>query len=98
MENLPNRLKAARVSANITQEQAAKIVGVSINTIGNIEKKSYRDISIGSVLDYSKLTGESMEYLLYGYDRHEYLKARFEEAKDVIERTLRGSLESINEF
>ncbi len=57
------KIKNARIKANLTQEQAAEILGVSRQTISNWEtKKTYPDIV--SVVKMSDLYNVSLDHLL----------------------------------
>lgn len=60
-----SKIKKSRADANLTQEQAADLLGVSRQTISNWEnEKSYPDII--SVLKMSNLYDVSLDYLLKG--------------------------------
>ena len=58
------RLNAARVNAGLTQEDVAKLFGVSKNTVVNWEKgRSFPDIETGKAL--AKLFGMSVDDLIF---------------------------------
>lgn len=47
MDKLPITLKAARVNSNMTQSEAAKKIGITVDTLSNYERgKSYPDVPI----------------------------------------------------
>ncbi len=65
MLSISEKLKQARLNANMTQEAVAEHVGVSRQTISNWENgKSYPDIS--SVISLSDLYGLTLDALLKG--------------------------------
>lgn len=44
---MPVTLKSARVNKNLTQVEAAKLIGVTVDTLSNYERgKSYPDVPI----------------------------------------------------
>lgn len=44
---MPITLKAARVNSNMTQSEAAKKIGITVDTLSNYERgKSYPDVPI----------------------------------------------------
>lgn len=44
---MPITLKAARVNRSLSQKEAAKLIGISIDTLGNYERgKSFPDIPV----------------------------------------------------
>jgi transcriptional regulator with XRE-family HTH domain len=44
---VPITLKAARINKNLTQAEAAKMIGVTVDTLGNYERgRSYPDVPI----------------------------------------------------
>lgn len=44
---MPITLKSARVNKNLTQAEAAKLIGVTVDTLSNYERgKSYPDVPI----------------------------------------------------
>lgn len=44
---MPITLKAARANKNLTQSEAAKLIGVTVDTLSNYERgKSYPDVPI----------------------------------------------------
>lgn len=44
---MPVTLKSARVNRNLTQVEAAKLIGVTVDTLSNYERgKSYPDVPI----------------------------------------------------
>lgn len=44
---MPITLKSARVNKNLTQVEAAKLIGVTVDTLSNYERgKSYPDVPI----------------------------------------------------
>ena len=61
--NIGTKIKTARVEANLTQEKAAEILGVSRQTVSNWEnEKSYPDIV--SVIKMSDIYNVSLDKLL----------------------------------
>jgi transcriptional regulator with XRE-family HTH domain len=47
VDKLPITLKAARVNNNMTQSEAAKKIGITVDTLSNYERgKSYPDVPI----------------------------------------------------
>ena len=61
--DIGGKIKSARISANLTQEQVADFLNVSRQTISNWENgKTYPDIV--SVVKMSDLYGISLDYLL----------------------------------
>ena len=62
MEKFKISLKAARVNANMTQEQVAKAVHRNKQTIVNWEK-GFTQIKVNDLLALSELYGIPVEYL-----------------------------------
>lgn len=58
-------LKAIRVNHNETQEQTAKIIGVSVETWANYEKgRSYPDIPIlNKILEHFNISFDEVDFL-----------------------------------
>ena len=47
MNVMPITLKAARINKNLTQAEAAKQIGVTVDTLGNYERgRSYPDVPV----------------------------------------------------
>ena len=63
MKNYGTRLKKAREFLGLTQEQVSKIVGMSRNTIVNIEN-NLRSIKAEELEDFSKLYGITIEEII----------------------------------
>lgn len=88
MQYLPNRLKEARIKAELSQADMANYMGVSTNTIYRIERSLAQDIKLGFIQEYARITGTSAEFLIFGDQYLSYYLRRFDEAKEIIERTL----------
>ena len=65
MRNLVTRLKEAREYLGLTQEEVAKLIGVSRVIITNIEAGT-RKVSAEELSKFSKIYGWSMEELMEG--------------------------------
>jgi putative transcriptional regulator len=59
-----NRLKVARVEKGLTQEQLAKMAGVTRQTIGLIEANKYNP-TLKLCLKLARLTGKSLDELFW---------------------------------
>jgi putative transcriptional regulator len=59
-----NRLKVARVEKGLTQEQLAKMAGVTRQTIGLIEASKYNP-TLKLCLKLAGLTGKSLDELFW---------------------------------
>ena len=73
MKNLGTRLKEAREYVGLTQEEVAKLLGVSRVIITNIESGS-RKVSAEELSKLAKIYGWTMEELLEGEKREENIK------------------------
>ena len=63
-ENLPNRLKLARVERDLTQTELADLVGVTRQTIGLIEGGGYNP-TLKLCLRLARATGKSLDDLFW---------------------------------
>ena len=71
--NIGTKIKNARTSANLTQEQVAEALDVSRQTVSNWEnEKTYPDIV--SVIKMSDLYNISLDHLLKGKSMSDYLE------------------------
>lgn len=64
-------LKTAREMRGYTQEEAAKIIGISVDTLGNYERgKSYPDIPVlRKIEDAYKVPYRQLIFLPLDYDK-----------------------------
>lgn len=67
MKNL--KLKAARVKKDLTQEELAKKVGVTRQTIGLIETGKYNP-TINLCIDICKVLGKTLDELFWEEDKN----------------------------
>lgn len=88
MKHIPERLREVRQKSGYSQSEMAAKLGVSSNTISAIEKADARDIRIGTIQAYARHTGCSVEYLIFGENYLQGTLLRFDEATEVIQRTL----------
>ena len=72
MKNYGTILKKARKFLGLTQEQVSKIIGISKNTIANIENNS-RSIKDEELEDFLKLYGITIEEII-SIDKNESLE------------------------
>lgn len=74
MENLKARftLRTARERLGLTQKQAAELIGVGVDTLGNYERgKSYPDIPILRKIEaVYNLSYEQLIFLPLDYDKN----------------------------
>ncbi len=68
MKNI--RLKVARVELGMSQEELAKAVGVTRQTIGAIENGSYNP-TLNLCIDICKVTGKTLNDLFWEEDEDE---------------------------
>lgn len=88
--DIGNKIKNSRKEAEITQEQAAELLGVSRQTISNWEnEKSYPDII--SVIKMSECYGVSLDYLLKGEKPMQNYYDYLEESTNVVKSNDRKS-------
>lgn len=88
--DIGNKIKNARKEKDITQEQAAEILGVSRQTISNWEtEKSYPDII--SVIKMSEHYDVSLDYLLKGENQMKKYYEYLDESTNVVKSKTRLS-------
>ena len=63
-QNIPNRLKLARVERNLTQAELAERVGVTRQTIGLIEGGGYNP-TLQLCIRLARATGKSLDDLFW---------------------------------
>jgi putative transcriptional regulator len=63
-QNIPNRLKLARVERNLTQAELADLVGVTRQTIGLIEGGGYNP-TLQLCIRLARATGKSLDDLFW---------------------------------
>ena len=99
MINTPKRLRAARISAGLSQDRLAEITGYSRNTITSIEKFTAQvpDIRLPMISEYSRITGVPEMYLLHGSDSLPNARLRLEELRSVIEQNIARTINIIEE-
>ena len=72
MQNVKSRftLKTAREMKGYTQETAAKLIGVSVDTLGNYEGKSYPDVPVlRKIEEVYGIPYEQLIFLPLDYDK-----------------------------
>ena len=61
------QLKAARVNANLTQEEVAKILNISKNTVVNYEKYTSKP-SVELAIEIAKLFGMKVDDIIWSME------------------------------
>lgn len=59
-----NKIKALRVSLNLTQEQLADLAGISKETVSKIEQGRCKNVGVETIKRISVILGTSIEELL----------------------------------
>ena len=81
--DIGSKIKAARMGKRLTQEQVAELLGVSRQTVSNLEnEKSYPDII--SVIKMSECYEVSLDYLLKGEQKMKSYYDYLEESTNVV--------------
>lgn len=75
----------------------AQLLGLSPNTVSAIENGDAREIKLGVVHDYARITNSPEAFLIFGDDYLKMTLYRLEEAKEVITRTLETTTEMIKQ-
>ena len=99
MINTPNRLRAARISAGLSQDRLAEITGYSRNTITTIEKFTGEvpDIRLPVIAAYARITGVPEIQLIHGPISLVDARLRLEEMRCIIEQNVNRTISIIEE-
>ena len=72
MNNIGDRIRAARIKCGITQEKLANAIGVKKSTISKYERNQ-REPDLGTILKICEHTNTTLDYLLGIVDEHGWL-------------------------
>ena len=94
-QDIANRIKTIRLSNKHSQEKMAELIGVSYSTYVKIEN-SHQNITLQQLINVSKITNISTDFLLFGEINHddcmnfdEYIKLVNFFEKDQIENLIK---------